>query len=169
MLWTPPYSEANGWDSQPSEIPLSEIITGFLTPIGATTSPLPTDSGDRRVNCEVQIDSRVALLDFVNQRPGEAPTDVESMPSKGADVLWRNIRWSGHARLGNFVYFSGVSGEAELELIARGHGGGFVSHFEHYSLDGWSECALGSWRLEGSMLEAVEKQLKFGEELRDLA
>ncbi len=169
LLWTPPYSEANGWDSQPSEIPLSDIVTGFLKPVGEATASGPTRSVGRRVKCDVQIDSRVPLLDFLNCHLRDAVTDVESMPSKGAPVLWQNLRWSGHARLGNFLYVAAVSGEAELELIARRDSEGVVIHFEHYLLDGWSECALGSWKLENSMLQVFDSQLECSEELFDLA
>ena len=41
LLWYPPYSEQNGWDDQPSEIELSQIVSGRvrrIQPVAATES-----------------------------------------------------------------------------------------------------------------------------------
>jgi hypothetical protein len=169
LLWCPPYSEQNGWDQQPSEIPLSQIVTGRVlrTEPGAAASARPL--GTNEVRCDVSVQSRVPLLDCVQANARVPPAVVSPMPSRDAHVVWQHVRWCGTAQIGGFTYVSALSGEAHVEMLLKRQGGTMVVNFEQYWVDGWSECAIGSWEINDPMLQTIENHLNTAQVLLDQA
>jgi len=166
LLWCPAYSEENGWDSQPSEIPLSQIVTGRVRRTRPAASP-DRPLGTIQVQCEVSIDSRIPLLDCVQANAHAPPALAAPMPSSGAHVIWQNVRWCGTAAIGGFTYLCALSGEANVELILRRQGDGIVVNYAQTWVDGWSECAIGCWEIKDSMRQVIETHLNRAHVLHD--
>ena len=166
LLWCPPYAEENGWDSQPSEIALSQIVTGRIRRNHPTVSP-DRPLGTIQVQCDVSIDSRIPLLDCVQANAHVPPALAAPMPSSGAHVIWRNVRWCGTAAIGGFTYLCALSGEANVELILRRQGDGIIVNYAQTWVDGWSECAIGCWVIKDWMLQVIQTHLKRAHVLRD--
>ena len=160
LLWYPPYSEQNGWDDQPSEIELSQIVSGRV--VSAAQS-----SDMDEVECKISIQQRVPLLSCVRALSRAPPTAALSMPIRMRYQHWRQAHWCGAAEIGGFIYLSALAGEANLELILKRRGHVLRVLYEQLSYDAWYEGAIGHWDLDKSDLEIIEKHLRNAVELRD--
>src|ERR1700678_3610363 len=123
LLWYPPYSEQNGWDDQPSEIELSQIVSGRvrrIQPPAATESAARSSDTDE-VACKISIQQRVPLLSCVRALSRAPPAAALSMPTRMRYENWRQVHWCGAAEIRGFIYLSALAGEG---LWCRAEGGG---------------------------------------------
>ena len=169
LLWYPPYSEQNGWDDQPSEIELSQIVSGRvrrIQPPAATESAARSSDTDE-VACKISIQRRVPLLSCVRALSRAPPAAALSMPTRIRYEHWRQVHWCGAAEIRGFIYLSVLAGEANLELILKRRGHALSVLYEQLSYEGWYEGAIGHWEPDKSELEIIEKHLRNAVELRD--
>jgi hypothetical protein len=172
LLWCPPYSEQNGWDEQPSEIALSQIVTGRVRRTHPSSRRSAADSparplGTNEVQCEIAVHGRVPLLQCMRDAAHVPPSLASPRPTRDACVIWQNVRSCGTAAVGEFTYVSALSGEAHVELILRRHGESIIVHYEQYWVDGWSDCAIGFWQIEGSVQQALAGHLSGAQVVHD--
>jgi len=169
LLWYPPYSEQNGWDDQPSEIELSQIVSGRvrrIQPLAATESAARSSDTDE-VACKISIQQRVPLLSCVRALSRAPPAAALSMPTRMRYEHWRQAHWCGAAEIGGFIYLSALAGEANLELILKRRDHALSVLYEQRSYEAWFEGEIGHWQLDKSELEIIEKHLRNAVELRD--
>ena len=168
LLWCPPYSEENGWDDQPSEIELSQIVTGRVRralprTAGAEVTGRLSDTVD--VQCAVTIKERISLLDYAEALSPVIDSAAVWTPTGMKYEHWRQVGWCGAADIGGFTYLSMLAGEANLELILKRYRNVLVVHYEQL----WQDGAIGCWELRGAALEIVEQHLSDAVELSDRA
>jgi hypothetical protein len=160
VLWVPPYSELNGWDAQPSEIALSQVVTARLS----RTARAPR--GDK-VECAASILHRVSLLEACDDGVGDMSGESALLPNLQSPVFWDQVRWSGTAMIGDMTFLDCVAGETAMVLLLRRLPHQCSVRYAQLRVNDRSSAALGCWTLEGNIQQAIERQLAASVTLRD--
>jgi hypothetical protein len=160
LLWVPPYSELNGWDAQPSDIAVSQIITARLA---RTARPPSAD----RVECTATVLACNNLLDACHGSLDDVSCDALLLANLHSEVFWAQVHWCGKATVGDLTFLDVVAGEATLALLFTGTPGACQVRYAQCSVAGASSAALGCWTLQGRLLRAVEGHLAAAVSLMD--
>jgi hypothetical protein len=160
LLWVPPYSELNGWDAQPSDIALSQIVTARIV----RTARPPTDS---RVECTAAVLARINLLAACKDPPVDMNCDALLLANLGSVVFWDQVHWAGTAAIGELTFLDVVAGEATMAVLFTGPKDLRTVRYAQFSIAGSSHAALGCWPLQGGALRAVERRLAAAVSLTD--
>jgi hypothetical protein len=160
LLWVPPYSELNGWDSRPSDIALSQIITATLI---RTSRPQTAD----RVECTATVLARINLLDACKGSLGDTSCDALLLANLHSALFWDQVHWCGKATIGGMKFLDVVAGEATLAVLFTESAGACDIRYAQFSVAGASSAALGSWILRGKVLRAVERHVAAAVSLTD--
>jgi hypothetical protein len=162
LLWVPPYSELNGWDAQPSEISLSQIVTARLRRTGGAPS-------GEKVECIAAILGRISLLDACNHPVGDMGCDSALLANLQSALFWDQVHWAGTATIGGMTYLDVAAGEAGMGLLFARSPSQCSVRYAQLRVDGWSSAALGCWTLQGSIQQTIERHLAAAETLRDMS
>jgi hypothetical protein len=160
LLWVPPYSELNGWDSQPSDIAVSQIITARLT----RTSRPP---GDTRVECTAAVLARINLLEACHAAQDDTSCDALLYANLHSAVFWNQVHWCGKATLGDMTFVDVVAGEAAMAMLFTGLPDACNVRYAQFSVAGTSCAAVGNWTLQGEVLRAVARHVTAAVSLTD--
>jgi hypothetical protein len=161
LLWVPPYSELNGWDSQPSDIARSHILTARLT----RTARAPTGSA---VECTAAILAGSNLLAACRAAAPDMDCDSMLLANLHSLVFWDQVHWAGTSSLGDLRFLDVVAGEAAMSILFTAPEPCSV-RYAQFSVAGASTAALGCWALQGEVLRAIERHVAAAVGLNDTA
>ena len=136
LLWVPPYSESNGWDAQPSEIALSQIVTARLS--GTTRAP-----SEPRVECEAAIMGRINLLDACRGSAVDTSCDSALLANLHSAVFWDQVHWGGTATIDGMTFLDVAAGEAGIAMLFTQSRQQCSVRYLQFWLEGWRSAALG--------------------------
>jgi hypothetical protein len=165
LLWVPPYSESNGWDHEPSEIALSQIINCRVGAATRADSAAPeqrsaTGLGQHLVERDIVILDRIPLLEACERAFELRPSGpVDQAMARAAYTHWLNAHWWGAADVCGFTYLSAVSGETQLQAILRRRDDQTVICYQELDVDGWSQCSIDCWGLDDRQSQTFNKYL----------
>jgi hypothetical protein len=162
LLWVPPYSEINGWDAQPSEIALSQIVTARLR----RTDRAPID---QKVECLASIVGRTSLLDACKGSVVDASCDPALLSNLQSAEFWDHVHWGGTATIGGMTFLDVTAGEAGLAILFTQSPQQCGVHYLQFSTDGWRSAALGCWILTGHVQRVIEHHVQEAVPLKDMS
>jgi hypothetical protein len=162
LLWVPLYSELNGWDSQPSDIARSHIVTARLT----RTARAPTGTA---VECTAAIQARINLVVACHNRALDIDGDSLLLANLQSVVFWDQVRWAGTSSAGGLKFLDVVAGEAAMSILFTDAPDPCSVRYAQFSMAGSSTAALGCWPLQGGVLRAIERHMAAAVRLSDTA
>lgn len=128
-LWTPPASELNGWDFQPSEVTLSYIITGiahlkddYADHSYAGTVDYFEDIKRTSLVVDIDVDTANTLIDTSAAIKPDFEFDLATYGNYiGATAttipLWLESGYASYANVAGYTYLHTRTGETVLEAI----------------------------------------------------
>lgn len=152
-IWTPPYTDVNGWMEQPSEIALGYVVTGTAHLAGTYADDEYADASDylRHVaarNLRVDIDVHVTEP-FIDTLAAAETDPAFQVPSIGICsgrkmklVSYWDTGGADVAHVAGFIYLTTLNSETLLEALLRREGGQLMMAFHGYFSPGGDECRI---------------------------
>ena len=162
LLWVPPYSEINGWDCQPSEIALSQVVTARLLRV-------PGGPDQQKVECRAAILARTRLLDACRGPVRDSSCDPALLANLQSAVFWDQAHWAGTATIDGMTFLEVAAGEAGLAMLFTRSATRYEVRYLQFWLDGWRSAALGCWTLDGPMQPIIERHVDNAAHLQDMS
>jgi hypothetical protein len=162
LLWVPPYSEINGWDAQPSEIALSQIVTARLR----RTERAPIDE---KVECLASIAGRTSLLEACKDSVPDSNCDPALLGNLESAAFWDQVHWGGTATIGGMTFLDVAAGEAGMAMLFTQSPEQCSVRYLQFWVDGWRSAALGCWPLTGHVQQVIEQYVRKAVPLQDMS
>jgi hypothetical protein len=176
FVWSPPFSDVNGWSEQPSEIALSYIVSGtahFKSSEAASqhikSSGYFQHIASTHLTVEIDVHGARPLIDTLALAEPDCKFSLPMLGSHtgGAVSLWLDSRYINSANVAGYIYLRSQNHETLLEALVRRTDEQVVLAYHHYWPPCESECFILNNHLGGDERSLFEHLISIAEPIND--
>lgn len=170
LIWCPPVADLNGWNEQPSEIALSQLLRVRITG-PAPEPPTPRNAIHHgRPRYRFLVLSCQPLPTALRAQP--LAQDAWHMPlienGQGSCLTWEAIDNCGRAEIQGLIYLSAYRrDETYMEMFIEDLGGQLFGLLSVHLGPGGDDYDFGRRLLQGAELRAIRRALAMARPLKD--
>lgn len=168
LLWRPPYTELNGWVSQPSEIAQSYLFVARV--IKVATSLAQRDLFYDVYRHDIEILSCQPFLTALHglHDNGKRTSPALVSTTYGPSLLWEDVHWCGTAAIDGLIFVMGIADQSFMELIAEDVDGALFGLFIGNSDPGGASYYLERRKLDQREQKTIRQVIEKAQQLTDV-